>query len=76
MRNGQVIAAWLRGDIAGSANLTTNGKDIYSYQLKIGETRNGEKVAFDYTSGGLREYYSQTTSKHVGMIKRCADIIE
>ena len=76
MRNGQVVAAWLRGVIAGTANLTTDGKDIYSYQLKIGETRNGEKVAFDYTSGGLREYYSQTTSKHVGMIKRCADIIE
>ena len=74
--NRDVVRAWQFGQVAAAGNLTTNGREIYSYQLQIGETRDGEKVAFDYTSGGLREYYSMTTSKHVGMIKQVADIVE
>ena len=65
--NRDVVNAWVRGRVAAAGNLSTNGNEIYSYQLQIGETREGKKVAFDYTSAGLREFYSMTTSKHVGM---------
>jgi hypothetical protein len=68
MRNEQVIMAWVSGKVAsnGRGSLTTDGSRLLSYDLVIGDS-NSERV-FDYTASG--EYYSQTTSKHVGLALR------
>ena len=65
MRNEEVIMAWVNGRSAnnGRGSLTTDGVKLLSYDLVIGD--NLQKVVFDYTSSG--EYYSQTTSCHVGL---------
>ena len=48
---------------------------LYSYALKIGTTTDDHcKNVLDYTARGLG-FYSVTTSTHVGMAKKYADII-
>ena len=74
MRNENVAARWAYGRVGSTRHLMTDGVSLYSYQLKIGTTiPEGKKVLFDYTSpgGGFR---SQTTSCHVGIARRYADI--
>ena len=66
MTNEQVVRAWAAGGKAsnGRGSLTTDGSHLLSYDLVIGDRQSGQ--IFNYTrSGG--EYYSQTTSKHVGL---------
>ncbi len=72
MTNEQVIYAWLnyRGASSSNGNLSTNGTDLYSYNLKIASHRDGQNRVWDYTSSG--NYYSQTTSCHVGLAIRHA----
>ena len=67
MKNESVIESWIDGEQAESSNgaLSTDGVDLYSYKLKIGSRRCGLNRVWDYTASGM--YYSQTTSKHVGM---------
>ena len=69
--NTEVIRAWLRGQRGSShtANLTTDGKRLWSYALVIGDTLAGEKIALDYTAS-VGQFRSQTTSQHVGLAKR------
>lgn len=45
---------------------------IYSYNLRIGEVKNGKKIVYNCTAGG-GQFYSVTTSKHVNLIKQYAD---
>jgi hypothetical protein len=75
MRNENVIRAWLNGQRASAGNLSTDGSNLYSYNLLIGE---GSGTAiFNHTAGG-GSYYSQTTSTHVGLAKRlatCAKVV-
>jgi len=76
--NENIAYYWRKNSAAsnGTGAYSTDGKDLYSYQLKIGTTNaQGEKVLFDYTSGGIR-YYSQTTSCHVGKSRQYADWIQ
>ena len=76
--NENIAYYWSTGKAAQNHNgsFTTDGKDLYSYRLKIGTTNEqNEKVLFDYTSGGIR-YYSQTTSCHVGKARLAADWIQ
>jgi len=74
MRNDEVVDYWRYGSPAAAGNLITSGGDLFSYRLKIGYTTpNGTKVVLDYTAAG--EYHSQTTSCHVGLAKRFADVI-
>ena len=64
--------------IVGKRNLTSNGNVLRSYGLIIGITgEGGLKTILDYTAGGL-EFYSQTTSHHVGLAKHggYADFIQ
>ncbi len=72
MTNEQVIYAWLnyRGASSSNGNLSTNGTDLYSYNLKIASHRDGQNRVWDYTSSG--DYHSQTTSCHVGLAIRLA----
>ena len=50
MRNPKVIQRWLRGKKgrSGTGALRTDGNTLYSYQVVIGESREREKVVFDY----------------------------
>lgn len=72
MRNIDVVRSWARGDKAATANLHTDGRILWSYNLVIGETTDAGKVSYCYTSGGSFGFVSQTTSKHVGLARRFA----
>ena len=71
-KNQQVADAWAKGRRATGLNMYTDGKDIYSYWLRIGKTAsNGDKLAFDYSAAG-GWFYSMSTSKHCSYVKRAA----
>ena len=75
--NNDIPAMWSAGLPAEShtGNFSTDGRSIWSYRLCIGETtETGQKLLHDYTSGGI-QYYSQTTSCHVGKARRYADLL-
>tara|TARA_R110000824_G_scaffold205775_5_gene390678 strand:+ start:337 stop:600 length:264 start_codon:yes stop_codon:yes gene_type:complete len=75
MRNNQVTYAWSRGNIASAKNLLTDGKELFSYQKKIGfTTSKGEKVVIDFMASS-DSFVSQTTSCHVSLAKRSCDIV-
>lgn len=77
MKNIDIVTAWINNEsfYRKSKALSTDGDNLFSYALKIGYTnKQGRKVAIDYTStGGYMR--SMTTSTHVGMAKRKADLI-
>ena len=69
MKNNDVINAWIHGYEARTLNLSTDGKFMSSYDLVIGYTNDlGQVFVLDYTSPD--NFYSQTTSTHVGLAKR------
>ena len=75
MKNKEAIQSFIRGHYGQSGRIWTDGKDLYSYGLKIGETRGAQKVVFNYTRSG--HFKSQTTSVHVRLAERCgAKLIE
>ena len=72
--NAGVIDLWKRGYEASSHNgaLTSNGVDLFSYNLKIGHrSGTGVCVVGDYTSPG-GGFHSNTTSTHVGKARGAA----
>ena len=75
MKNKEVIQAFIQGQHGQTGRLWTDGNDLFSYGLKIGETRGNTKVVFNYTASG--EYRSKTTSTHVRLTESCgAKLIE
>ena len=75
--NKEVAKSW--GSSKRAANHTgaywTDGKDLYSYNLRIGTTtKEGKKVLLDFTAGS-GFYRSQTTSNHVGKARIYATAI-
>ncbi len=72
MRNDKVVRNWAAGKAGSAGNLSTDGSNLWSYNLLIGTTEEGRKVVRDYTSGGSHGWISQTTSCHVGLAKRFA----
>ena len=74
--NDHVVYSWMNSRPWRSLRMRTDGKDIYSYALKIGYTNDDkdEKVLLDYTAGALG-YYSQTTSTHVNKARPYADTV-
>jgi hypothetical protein len=74
MRNDAVVHAFSRGQRARAGALRTDGRSLWSYDLKIAEKTLGGVVVADYTSPG-GAFQSQTTSKHVNLAKRVADTI-
>ena len=70
MTNEKVIENWKQGKQGKSLHMETDGKSLFSYEMKIGQTLvNGEKQGLNVQ----RPYfYSQTTSKHVGIVRRYA----
>ena len=77
MRNDEVIQHWKNGKSAKSftGNLSTNGQDLYSYGLMIGYIKNGKRTVKLYTAAD-GNFYSKTTSNHVGKAKTVAQATE
>ena len=74
MRNKDVISAFAWGKRAAAANLHTDGRSLWSYDLKIAQRTPEGIVVGDYTAPG-GGFCSMTTSKHVSMAKREAHTI-
>ena len=69
MNRHDVINAWIHGNPAKTTNLSTDGSNLFSYELVIGYTNDlGQCFVLDYTSG-CEAFVSQTTSCHVGAAK-------
>ena len=72
--NDGVIDAFLNCKPANGGRLKTDGQSLFSYDLRIAEHipddyGRATTLVYDYTSKG-GNYVSQTTSGHVGLIKR------
>jgi len=72
--NDGVIDAFLNQKTANAGRLKTDGQSLFSYDLRIAEhipdnEGGATTLIYDYTRGG-NAYKSQTTSSHVGLIKR------
>ena len=74
MRNKDVIRSFAWGKRAAAPNLQTDGRSLWSYNLKIAQRTSEGVVVGDFTSPG-GDFHSMTTSKHVGMAKREAHTI-
>lgn len=77
MRNEAVASAWLNGNQAQSNRMWTDGKNLFSYGLKIGyTTKHGSKILYLYASdGGKGVFRSQTTSCHVSVSMYYAHVV-
>jgi len=75
MTNESVANAWRNNLIASTKNMRTDGVNLYSYNLRIGYTENGKKVAINHTAAG-GSFYTITTSNHVSYAKKVSDVIE
>jgi len=73
--NSDVVYKWKQGEEArnGRYTLHTDGKDLYSYNLRIGfTTPSGKKVAVEHRAPN---FVSITTSQHVGLACWRADYL-
>ena len=76
--NSSVASSWAEGKPAKNhrGSFWTDGQKIYSYELQIGDTTPaGAKVVRDYTAKGSYGFQSQTTSCHVGLLRRGKETI-
>ena len=72
--NDSVVDAFLNQKPLNAGRLKTDGQSLFSYDLRIAEhipdkEGGATTLVYDYTSRG-GNYVSQTTSSHVGLIKR------
>lgn len=74
MQNKEVISKWANGQAAKSANLRSDGDNLFSYSLKIGSASG--RVVYNYMSAGGGEFISRTTSQHVSLAKRSGFRVE
>jgi len=65
MRNIEVAKAWSEGRKGKSGSMSTDGINIWSYAMLIGEVVSGERVAY-------RRSRSITTTKHINLTARYA----
>ena len=67
MKNIDVVDKWLRFKEGKSGSMSTDGKELYSYALLIGDTdKEGLKVVFLHQS-------TVTTARHINLAKAYAD---
>ena len=74
MRNSQVVRHFTAGRRAAAGNLQTDGRSLWSYDLKIAQRTPEGIVVGDFTAPG-GDFHSVTTSRHVSMAKREAHTI-
>lgn len=74
--NENVAINWYRNTASTNhgGSMSTNGKDLYSYNLLIGfTTQSGKKILLDYTAA-TGHFQSMTTStKHISPTRYIAD---
>lgn len=67
LANITVINRWFEGRRGTSHNMRSDGNDIWSYDLKIGQTRKGKKEIFNYTwATGITT--TSSTSSHINIL--------
>ena len=71
-KTAEIPAAWKRGERAAASALSTDGDNLFSYNLLIGVTKGGRKVLFDFRTPNK---VSATTSQHVSRAALYADDI-
>jgi hypothetical protein len=73
--NDFVINSWKQGHSAKSStgSLSTDGTVLFSYRLPIGYNLDDTLTVLDYTSPD--NFYSVTTSIHVGIARSIADAV-
>jgi hypothetical protein len=70
-----VLQAWRDGKkIKSRSNLTTDGQNLYSYNLRIGHTNGKKKKILKIYTSKTSNFRSMTTSKHVGQAGGYADL--
>ena len=75
MKNAHAIYCWQGGRANASGNLTSDGRNLYSYQLRIGFTLDDGRLAvIDYTAPA-GHFKSVTTSGHANAAKRVASVV-
>ena len=65
--NSTVVEMFLNGQVGSSRSMTTNGKELYSYQSLVG-LRVGEKGIVVVKPSR----WSRTTARHVGILREIA----
>jgi len=70
MKNRSVTDAWVLGNSASTRHLSTDGRNLWSYNLLIAVRDAYGMSVYDYTRSG--RFISMTTSKHVGLALRSA----
>jgi hypothetical protein len=70
MKNIDVAKSWVRGERAAAGHFSTDGTDLFSYNLRIATRNSYGMTVFNYTASG--SFISVTTSKHVGYALRAA----
>lgn len=76
MKIKEIPLAWKdnRNARTKSNSFSTDGRSLYSYNLKIGYTNEfGQKVLLNYTSES-NNFQSHTTSRHVNLAAYHADL--
>ena len=71
-RNSQVIEAWKGGHPARNSRGTfyTDGENLWSYQVKIAKRLPNEAIILADFTAKSNSFLSQTTSCHVGLVRR------
>ena len=73
--NSDVAEAWGRNRRKSASNMSTDGRELYSYDLMIGYTaEDGKKVLIDYTAAGGRFISMTTSGKHISPSRWVANI--
>jgi len=70
-----VALAWSKNEQGYSDSTRSTGDDLYSYNLRIGYTHNGLKIAINYTKSGGHYVSTTTGSKHVAAAKSHCNLI-
>ena len=76
--NENVAINWYRNTASTNhgGTMSTNGKDLYSYNLLIGfTTQQGVKILLDYTAGAGHFQSMTTSTKHISPTRAIADEI-
>lgn len=76
--NENVAINWYRNTASTnhSATFSTNGRDLFSYNLLVGfTTQSGKKILLDYTAGAGHFQSMTTSSKHISPTRAIADEI-
>ena len=69
MSNKTVVECFRQGKSSSAKNLRSNGVQLFSYNLKIAEWKDGQIIVYDYTSKS-GNFVSVTTQQHIGLLLR------